>query len=65
MSEVKIDVTANTTGAAQQVKQVDQATTGLAKSMDQVAKMSRAAAEQVAPAKPAGGFPIRGAVVTP
>jgi cell division protein FtsB len=48
MSEVKIDVSANTTGAAQQVKQVDQATAGLAKSMDQLAKTSNAATDQVA-----------------
>jgi hypothetical protein len=63
--EVKIDVSANTTGAAAQVTQVDQATAGLAKSLDQIAKMSKAAGDQVAPAKPAGGFPIRGAAVPP
>jgi hypothetical protein len=46
--EVKIDVSANTTGAAQQVKQVDQATASLAKSMDNLAKTSKAATDQVA-----------------
>src|SRR5258708_21069361 len=43
--EIKIGVNANTTGVADQIKQVDGATKGLAGSIDAVAKATKAAAD--------------------
>src|SRR5216684_6163216 len=46
--EVKIDVTANTTGAADGIKKVDAATAGLEKRLDGVNRTAAKAADQVA-----------------